>query len=48
MGRAEGHYTMQGMLCFFNQRIESWNTSAVTNMGELFKCAYQFDQPLNR
>jgi surface protein len=31
----------------FNQNINNWNTSKVTNMGGIFRQAIDFNQPLN-
>ena len=34
-------------LCRFNQPIGNWNTSAVTNMAEMFRDSRGFNQPIN-
>lgn len=34
-------------LCRFNQPIGNWNTSAVTNMAEMFRDGRGFNQPIN-
>ena len=31
----------------FNQPLNDWDTSEVTNMGGMFQQAYSFNQPLN-
>ena len=31
----------------FNQPLNNWNVSNVTDMREMFNCAYSFNQPLN-
>ncbi len=31
----------------FNQPLDTWNVSEVTNMSHMFECAVEFNQPLN-